>query len=390
MSKRFSPDMKQPNNTMARVRTEVSAKKEQYGKISAIVRDKNGNIIQRSDQPVDSLIRAYWAGLYTLHAQTPSLAIPSTTSNVGAGGSSYNPRVCSPDGPLEGYQGIVVGTSTNVVRYDNERLGALIQHGVTAGRLSAEETSVFYNVETDEVEIVRTFVNADTGASTITVNEIGISVGQESIPSFTIVRDVLDTALDIPYEGVLTVIYTLGTVNGTTNMTRLINRSWWRQRTGVEGGATYVNVIATNGTGLTFTWDASASWGLTGQIGMTSNGIVLGSSNTNPTEKSTFAMGSAIDHGTSGGELFYYESTISSFEENVATNSCKWYLNRVVQNRSGGAITVNEIGLQANVKTSTGATYATFLVDRKFPDEGGVTLSNGDFATFSWEICYIL
>jgi sulfur carrier protein ThiS len=388
MSKRFSPDMKQPNNTMARVRTEVNAKKEQYGTISAIVRDKNGNIVQRSDQPVDSLIRAYWIGLYTLHNQVLSVSIPRTNSTTDGQTSTYNARLGSPDGPLEGYQGIVVGTSSNVVTYNDGRLGTLILHGVATGQLSAEETSVFYNVETDEVEIVRTFVNADTGASTITVREIGISVGQDSTQSFTIVRDVLDTALDIPYEGVLTVIYTLGTVNGTTNMTRLINRSWWRQRTGVEGGSTYVNVIATNGTGLTFT--ADGVYGLTGQIGMTSNGIVLGTSNTNPTEKNTFAMGSAIAHGNAAGQLFYYESTITSFEENVTTNSCKWYLNRVVQNRSGGAITVNEVGLQANVKTSTGATYATFLTDRKFPDEGGVTIADGQFATFSWEYCYIL
>jgi hypothetical protein len=390
MSKRYSPntpDMTQPNNTRARVRTEVASQREQYGTVSAVVRDKNGNIIQRQEQAVDSLVSNFWRLMYSIHSQeSTNPSLPSL-----AGGNVQNAaRTRNSDGDLESYVGIVVGSGTTAVAYADTGMATLITHGVGTGQLSAEDTSNYYDPITNAVEIVRTFVNADTDAADVTVREVGIcnAVGAGSLPTTSVnlyCRDILGEPLVIPFEGVLTVVYTIQFTNGNANYTRLFNRNAFRPR---NETTTYVNVVHTNGLGVNFNSDKL--WGVLGGVGATTNGIVLGTSNTTPTNASTWAMEAPIAHGTSAGELFYYESTITSFETNTATNSCRWYLNRVVQNRSGGTIAVNEIGLFTNVELQTASTYRHFMVDRKFPDEGGVTIADGQFATFSWEFCYIL
>jgi len=376
--------MAQPNNTRARVRTEVASKREQYGTVSAVVRDKNGNIIQRQEQPVDSLTTNFWRIIYGMHAEeSGSLAL----TTLGGGLVSNQLRNRSSDGGLEDYKGIVVGTGTTAVTYNDTSMATLITHGVGTGQLSAEETSNYYNPVTNSVEIVRTFVNADTGASNITVTEVGICNGVGTGTSSTTqvnlyCRDVLDTALVIPYEGVLTVVYTITFANGNANYTRFLNRFGYRNRAETF---TFANVV--NTTGTSFTGSTVQDWGFLGIVGDDNNGLVLGTGNTNPTELNTWALEGKIAHGEASGQLFYYESTISSLETNSATNSCRWYLNRVVQNRSGGAVTFNEIGLFMNATINTNTVY---MLDRKFPDEGGITISNGQFATISWEFCYIL
>jgi hypothetical protein len=387
MSKRYSPntpDMTQPNNTRARVRTEVASQKEQYGTVSAVVRDKNGNIIQRQEQPVDSLVSNFWRIIYGLHSEeSGSVSLPSLSgSNV-----ANALRNRSSDGSLESYMGIIVGSSDTAVLYSNTLMGTLITHGVGSGQLSAEETSNYYDPNTNSVEIVRTFVNADTNAADVTVREVGIcnavSTGLAATNNVNLYcRDVLDTALVIPFEGVLTVVYTITFTNGNANYTRFMNRFSYRNRLETF---TFANVV--NTTGTPFTGSSSEAWGFLAIVADDNNGIVVGTSNTNPTTTETWNLEAKVAHGEGSGQLFYYESTISSFETDDATNSCRWYLNRVVQNRSGAPITVSEIGLFMNTTIGTNTVY---MLDRKFPDEGAVTIADGQFATFSWEFCYIL
>lgn len=392
MSKRFSPNTPntdiatRPHNTSARVRTEVSSERTPYGRVTATVRDKNGNIVGKADQNVDSLVRNFWLGMYAIHSQVNTASV---TNLNGAGPVSYNPRLFTTDGSLESLTGIVVGSSNTAVAYTDVQMGTLITNGVGTGQLSAEEMSQYYDPVTDEIELVRTFVNADTQAATITVREVGFTQGESAPTPVLVCRDVLDTELAIPYEGVLTVVYRMRFFNGNANMQRLFNRSTYRQRTGIESGSSFVNVVATNGTGLTFSIPGGPYFGCMGAVGASTNGIVLGSANTNPTTKSTWNLDAKIEHGEGAGQLFYYESTISSLEEDTTNNACRWYLNRVVQNRSGGTITVSELGLFSNVRTSTGI-HIPFMVDRTFPTEGGVAITNSAFATFSWEICYEL
>jgi hypothetical protein len=385
MSKRFSPDMKQPNNTMARVRTEVASQREQYGTVKGIVRDKNGNIVDKRDQSVDSLVTNFWKIIYNWQANQLNLAsvvdLNGTTDTVLLRGFRC-------DGALEGYQGIVCGSSNTAVAYLNTQMGAITLHGFDTSQISAHETSTFYDPATNTFEMVRTFTNADTGAADITIREVGIAGSSDTtfLGGLTnaqlVCRDVLSSPLVVPYEGQLTVIYTIQFSNGNYNYSRLFGSMFSKTR---SDRLVFTNVANITGVLANRTIGSTDTFGLVATtVGDTANGIVLGTSNVTATNLNTWALSTPIGHGTSGGQLFYYESTISSLEEDGATNSCRWYLNRVVQNRSGGSITVNEIGLYSRFLTNT------FMVDRKFPDEGGVTITNGQFATFSWEFCYIL
>jgi hypothetical protein len=385
MSKRFSPDMKQPNNTMARVRTEVASQREQYGTVKAIVRDKNGNIVDRRDQSVDSLVTNFWKIIYNWQANQLNLA---GVVDLNGTNDTVLLRGFRCDGALEGYQGIVTGSSSTAVAYLNTQMGAITLQGVGSSQISAHETSTFYDPATNTFEMVRTFTNADTGAGDITIREVGIAGSSDTTfagalgDAQLVCRDILSSPLVVPYEGQLTVIYTIQFSNGNYNYSRLFGSMFSKTR---SDRLVFTNVANITGVLANRTIGSTDTFGLVATtVGDTANGIVLGTSNVTATNLNTWALSTPIGHGTSGGQLFYYESTISSLEEDGATNSCRWYLNRVVQNRSGGSITVNEIGLYSRFLTNT------FMVDRKFPDEGGVTITNGQFATFSWEFCYIL
>ena len=375
--------MKQPNNTAARVRTLLRAK-EHNGNVRVIVRDRNGNIVDDKTQKMDSLVKNYWGAMYSFHKEENTRSMPSLTGAA----ANLDVRNRTADAGLEDYGGIMAGTGSSAVTYDDTTL-TLIAHGVGTGELSAEATSVFFNDTTNEAEIVRTFVNADTNASSITVREVGVgtfasttgAVTQASVNLY--IRDVLDSELVIPFEGVLTVIYTIKTNNGNDNYARLMTRCFTLDRSN-QSSTSYYNTTGSLIQGAV----ASEDYGFLAILGDSNNGLVVGSVNTNPTTNSTYNLEGRIGHGTGAGELFYYESTISSFEENSATNSCRWYLNRVVQNQSGGTVTVREVGLYSNVTIASTNTVVMF--DRKFPDEGAVTIADGQFATFSWEFCYIL
>jgi hypothetical protein len=391
MSKRYSPntpDMTQPNNTRARVRTEIDTRRVEYGRVKAIVRDRNGNIIKKVDQKVDSLLTHFWQLQYNIHS---GFSGAFTENSLAGSGRGVVAREQNSNGGLESFAGIVVGSSAAAVTYGQEQMGTLITHGVGSGQLSAEATSNYYDPANNTVEIVRTFVNADTDAADITVRECGICYAASGLTTASTAsvslycRDVFDSALVIPFEGVLTVVYTITFANGNANYTRILNAMGYRSR--ADNGLILTNIVNVTGTSFSGTPTAADRYDFLAIEGDDNNGLVLGTSNTNPTALNTWALESKVAHGTGSGQLFYYQSTITSFEENTVTNSCRWYLNRVVQNRSGGSIAVNEIGLFCNI---TLGTNAVFMVDRKFPDEGGVTITNGQFATFSWEFCYIL
>lgn len=390
MSKRFTPNTDiatRPHNTRARVRTEIDTQKVEYGRVKATVRDKNGNIIQHVDQKVDSLLTNFWQTVYNIHSEfAGGFSLPRLSDGNGL---SNQPHDYNSDGSLESYAGIVIGSSNTAVTYGQVQMGTLITHGVGTGQMSAEETSNYYDPVTNSVEIVRTFVNADTNAADITVRECGICItnasGTKTAAQVNLYcRDVFDTELVIPFEGVLTVVYTIQFVGGNANYTRILNALGYRSRLG--GTAQLTNIINTTGTAFSGN-PTNEDYGFLAIEGDDNNGLVVGTSNTTPTGLDTWDLEAKVSHGTGAGQLFYYQSTISSFEENTTTNSCRWYLNRVVQNRSGGTITVNEIGLFCNI---TLGTNAVFMVDRKFPDEGGVAITNSAFATLSWEFCYNL
>jgi hypothetical protein len=127
-------------------------------------------------------------------------------------------------------------------------------------------------------------------------------------------------------------------------------------------------------------FDASA---LTGD---TLYGIQVGTDSTAPTI-SDYALGTKIDHGTGAGQLQYGNV---AFGLPTATAVLSYFtITRDFSNASGGAITVNEIGLVTLMNpimllyTSSrpAAVYALVIRD---VIAGGVTINNGETLTVNY------
>lgn len=383
---RYSPNNQNPTVTPLprATRTKVShvtdTQRNPYGTVKYTVTDKHGNVLSENSQNVDSLTTMYWLHVYNVFV---SAGFTGSYTGVTGGSTSQQNRSFFSDGTLETTYPIMAGTSNAAVLYSQTALVAPTGEGVGTGQLSAEPSTVRYRDDVDEVEIVRTFVNADTNASTLTIREVGI-VSRTPAGGIGVLfcRDIVEPGIDVPFEGVLTVVYTLTTFNGNKNYKLLMLAPFWRD---VNAKAFLLRQY--NTTGVEFATTTNGIYTATALFGDLNGGILLGSGNTVATNNNTFDMESLITNGSGNGQLVYYESTYSSFEQDNATNSCRFYLNRVVKNEGATPVVVNEIGLASNI-TFTGNTAQRFLWDRLFPDNGADTIAPGAFATYSWEICY--
>ena len=88
-----------------------------------------------------------------------------------------------------------------------------------------------------------------------------------------------------------------------------------------------------------------------GDTGDTSQGIVVGSSDTDNT-LTTYALGSKISHGTGSGQLLYSAMTFEDIV-NPSGNILQFRMTRVFTNNSGADITVKEMGLLAKGKDNS-------------------------------------
>lgn len=87
-----------------------------------------------------------------------------------------------------------------------------------------------------------------------------------------------------------------------------------------------------------------------GQIGSTANGILAGTSDAAETLES-YILGSLIAHGTGAGQLSYTAQDATSVSYNSGTKKMTGTLRRYLNNNSGAAITVKEIGLVSDYST---------------------------------------
>jgi hypothetical protein len=107
--------------------------------------------------------------------------------------------------------GIVVGSGSNAVTFEDHKLQTQISHGTSSGQLSYQETvieNVWYDSGTFYCTLRRAFNNYSGG--TVTVREIGLyaSLSGSTSDYAMLARDVLGTAANIPHEKKLTVRYT--------------------------------------------------------------------------------------------------------------------------------------------------------------------------------------
>jgi len=121
------------------------------------------------------------------------------------------------DAGVDSY-GILVGSGSTPVSYNDYNLALKISHGTGAGQLTyqSHSTSSSFSSTSSYVEINRTFVN--NSGSTVTVREVGLmaraywkdvnAVRQDE--KYLVARDVLPAPVDVPNLATLVVRYRVG------------------------------------------------------------------------------------------------------------------------------------------------------------------------------------
>jgi hypothetical protein len=118
-----------------------------------------------------------------------------------------------------------------------------------------------------------------------------------------------------------------------------------------------------------------------GGAGITTYGIVVGTGAVAPTIND-YALGTLIAHGTGAGQLQYSATTYGAPAADTTTSQCT--ITRNFANASGGAITVNEIGLYCQCRSRADNTNSTtyFMLIRDAT--GGISVPNGQTLTVNY------
>ncbi|MBA7695851.1 hypothetical protein ES703_104491 [subsurface metagenome] len=180
-----------------------------------IVRDKDGNVIQRQKGPSRSYLKAYNQLLLALMSRVArTFADTSGVNRTCEAFSTYALRVLAVAGNIS--WGTRVGAGLTAVDISDYALETPIAHGVGAGQLDHLAVTVSTPTVTateSAYTVKRIFLNKSGG--TIVVTEIGMyCIGRGIAPPyyFCIVRDVLGVPVVIPDGGAITVIYSFKAV----------------------------------------------------------------------------------------------------------------------------------------------------------------------------------
>lgn len=360
--------------------TRELANEKPYGHYTMTLRDRNGNIIKQGTYQVHSLIYQHWALLrntmrssgfdsYTSISNEGSFPVTHLTMRGGGTGGSTDAR------------GIVVGTSNATVQLGNTGLGGFIRNGTAANELNYSPTIITYDPATGRITLSVEFVN-DNATTDPTVNEVGIAV-QDTAAETTLVvlvRDVPGSSYVVLFGATLTVSYELTWPFGCQNFAMLFARHQIARNT--------TNLELYNATGTLVTAStygtASGAFGFVGGVGESTRGIIVGTG-VGAEAFNTYALGTQIEHGEGAGELFHYGSTISSFDWDATDNMAYFSLSRAYKNKSGGSITINEVGLSSNA--TIGATNFTYLFDRRVLGSA-ITVADDESVTVTWAYKY--
>jgi hypothetical protein len=348
------------------------------GTYTMTLRDKNGNITKQGTYPIHSAIHQYWQFLWNT-VRSQSSAVYQRVN----GGTFTLQHLNARAGGADGAMGIVVGTSNDAVNIGQTTLGGYIRNGTVAGELSYETVVVGYDADTGIATLTRQFTNNNATVDP-TVNEVGVCLGTsttQEIDGLVIIRDVPGSSYVVLFESTLTVSYQIQLPFGCKNHGALFMRHQIARNT------TTIELFDSNGTSVNSSSFATG----TGAFGFVANleddtrGIIVGNGNA-VEEFNTFALDSKIVNGTNLGELHYFESTISGFEwSNTVSDTARFYLSRPFRNRSGGAVTIREVGLSSNF--TIGATNNTYLFDRRVL-ASPISVSDGEIITITWAYKY--
>ena len=123
------------------------------------------------------------------------------------------------------------------------------------------------------------------------------------------------------------------------------------------------------------------NWRADAGVGVDDYGILIGSGTTAPT-LNDYAMETLIVHGVGAGQLQYSDMAIAQPAINLTVSQVT--VTRDFANASGGAVTVNEVGLAI---TGYDATHTTrYILVIRDVIAGGISVPNGDTLTVNYRI----
>ncbi|MBA7639848.1 hypothetical protein ES703_47508 [subsurface metagenome] len=135
--------------------------------------------------------------------------------------------------------------------------------------------------------------------------------------------------------------------------------------------------IRTNDTGGTLrSLSPGSDWRCNAGVGTTLYGIRVGTDNT-AVDIAQYALIAAIAEGAGGGQMNHLVTSFNFI--GVVGGQCSFEIERVIENNSGGAIGVEEVGIYSRANT-VGDTNRYFCIARDLhseavPDEGSITVT---------------
>lgn len=298
---------------------------------------------------------------------------------------------------------VIVGAGSQAVDVNDKYLKDRIPSGSGDGLLSHGTRSVSAVVTdkpTSRFTISKPFTNQ--GTTDISINEMGIvSQGDYDNPEFQnvqhpallMVRDVLGAALTVGAGSTLTVDYEL--------VVRLDPDTQDTATDGTNGGflddfMAAIRDMAANGNNTQAAlFNMAATAGNMGADGPNETyngfdfGIRLGTDNTftSMTDSNVLAP---IPHGAAAGQLWYYGMNVEKVAIDGANNTATYKVNRIIENRSGGSITIQEIALFGNRRDSDvyngGFTSPVILARTALASADQLTIADGEFAQIEYTI----
>jgi len=162
-------------------------------------------------------------------------------------------------------------------------------------------------------------------------------------------------------------------------------RNFWNQcMYAMTGGPLSGSTYAAGSSAIKYTYGgiaATAVWPGTpsciGTLGSTINGIVVGTDDT-AFALTQFALGALIAHGTGAGQFSYAAQGAWSSAYTAGTKTWKSTTSRIMNNNSGGSITVKETGLYHSPSN-------TVMIERSVLAPT-VTVATGGQLTVTYEI----
>jgi len=372
------------------VKSVTSSKKNPYGVVRAILRDKDGTIVQETSQNIDSFLYSHSKLLYNQYKTgsviaTDSVGVVSLTNVARQYG--YTGMISDSTTSSTGYIGILVGTGDTAVSYGDTNLDGLIDHGTSAGNLFFRANSTIDYETQNKQYLQRSFENQS--GSAITVKECGIAVSQQpsvSIKEYCVlvVRDVLQTPITVNNGQTLSVVYEFqvnaGNINWfIDNVQGLIGGSPTQAGGGLR--ALYTNT----GTRQTGTFGSGGAFVQLSTVG--DQGIVVSTNSSGNATYNTYEIPDRITHGLNTGQLLYFACNVKSESYDNTNGIGILELERQFLNHSNGNITINSVGLRGS-RAVQFQTYAYILDWQQLPVP--ITLTNGQGETFVWRFEYEL